>query len=250
MVYLFINDGIYLVILAIFLVVIYRRIIHNWNFVEIIRQRYSDYDKKIRIQDRISLVRRQPADRQKLIFKDVSALSITILIVLLIVTKSIFFADVISQSMAPTFDKNDLVLMQNIDRNYNIGDIIMFESTDLAQPVSHRIVSIDENGIHTAGDATRRLDWWILKNGDIEGKAITFQGVPIVIKGYGKYFIFEDKSQRLGPFDYQSFSLFIRVAKAYGYAIVIFSLLAYIILTFRRNDKERIIFINNDIKKL
>ena len=239
MVYLFINDAIYLGILTVFLIVVYRRIIHNWNFIERIKQKYSDYDKKSRIQNRIKYISRQPVDRQRLIFNDASTLTIVLLIIFLIVTRSIFFADVISQSMVPTFDKNDLVLMQNIDRTYNVGDIIMFESVDLAQPVSHRIVSIDENGIHTAGDAAKRIDWWTLKNGDIEGKAITFQGVPIVIKGFGKYFLIEDKNQKFGPFDYRSYSLFLSVIKAYGYAIVVFSLLAYIILSFRRNDKEK-----------
>ena len=249
MAYLFLNDIIYLAILVTFLIVVYRRIIHNWNFIERIRQRYSEFDKKIRVQDRIRLIRRQPADRQKLIFKDASALSITLLIIFLIATRSIFFADVISQSMVPTFDKNDLVLMQNIDRNYNVGDIVMFESIDLAQPVSHRIVAVDESGIRTAGDATKRTDWWTLKNGDIEGKAITFQGVPIIIKGVGKYFTIEDRNQRFGPFDYQSYGLFLRVIKAYGYAIVVFSLLAYIVLTLKRNDKEKYMFTNDNIRK-
>lgn len=234
MFYFFIDDIIFILLISIFLITIYVRIIYNWNFIEKIEQKYSESDFKSRIKDRIKYINRQPIDRQKVIFQDLSILSIVLLAILLIGTQTIFFMVVISDSMSPTFSKNDMVLMQNIDRTYNVGDVIMFKRPDTALPTSHRIVSIDDVGIHTAGDATKSMDWWNLQKGDIVGKAIMVQGKPITIKEFGVYFIVEDKNQRFGPFDYQNYYLFISVIKIYGYAIAIISLIIYIILSIKR----------------
>lgn len=234
MVYFYIDDFIFILMISIFLIIIYRRIVYNWNFIEKAEQRYSESDIKSRVKDRIKYINRQPIDRQKVIFQDLSILGIALLVIILIGTKTIFFAVVISDSMTPTFSRNDMILMQNIDRKYNIGDVIMFERPDTAIPISHRIISIDDDGIRTAGDATKSMDWWKLKNDDIVGKAITFQGKPVTIKGFGAYFIVEDKNQRFGPFDYQNYYLFISVIKIYGYAIAIISLMIYIVLSLKK----------------
>lgn len=177
-IYISLDDIIFLSALSIFLIIIYRRIVKDWNFIEKIGQKYSESERKDKVQNRIKYINRQPTDKQKIIFKDLSMLAVAILIIIVIGTRSIFFADVVSQSMVPTFDKNDLVLMQNIDRTYNIGDIIMFSRPDTSLPVSHRIISISEDGIQTAGDATKNTDWWKLKNEDILGKAVSIRGNP------------------------------------------------------------------------
>ena len=238
MIYLSINDVIFLITISILLIILYKRIRYNWLFIEKIRHRYGDYTRNIKVQDRIKYISRQPVDRQKIIFEDFSILIFTILIIFLIGTKAIFFAAVVSDSMTPTFSRNDLVLMQNIDRNFNMGDIIMFQRPDREFPISHRIVSIKEGKIYTAGDATKMKDWWALKDKDILGKAITFRGMPIVITGYGKYFIIADKNQKFGPFDYQKYNLFLSVIKAYGYAIALLCLLIYIVLIFK-GEKQK-----------
>jgi len=237
MVYLLIDDIIFLVMISIFLAVIYRRVIYNWDFVEKIKQKYTDSDRKTRIQNRIKYINRRPIDRQKVIFEDMSILAAAMVVILLIGTKAVFFAAVMSDSMSPTFSKNDIILTQNIDRKYSVGDIIMFNRPDTSMATSHRIVSIGPEGISTAGDATGSVDWWKLKTSDIVGKVITIQGKPIKIEGYGKYFIVEDRNQRFGPFDYQTYYLFIGVIKAYGYGIAIISLLIYISLTLKGNNK-------------
>jgi signal peptidase len=239
MVYFSIDDIIFILLLSIFLTTIYMRIVYNWNFVEKIEKRYSQSDINSRVKDRIRYINRQPIDRQKVIFKDLSILSIVLLAIILIGTKTIFFTAVVSDSMNPTFSKNDMVLMQNVDRSYNVGDIIMFERPDTSLPVSHRIISIDDGGIRTAGDATKSMDWWNLKTDDIVGKAIMVQGKPITIQELGIYFIVEDKNQRFGPFNYQDYYLFISVIKIYGYFIAIISLIIYIVLTFKR-EKGRL----------
>lgn len=247
--YITLDDIIFLAALSIFLIIIYRRIVKNWNFIEKIEEKFSESERKDKVQNRIKYINKQPIDKQKIIFKDLSILALAILIIIVIGTRSIFFADVVSQSMVPTFDKNDLILMQNIDRTYNIGDIIMFNRPDTSLPVSHRIVSISEEGIQTAGDATKSTDWWKIKNDDILGKAISIQGKPIVIKGYGIFFTVEDRNQRFGPFDYQTYLLFISVLKGYGYAIAIICLMIYIALALKGDDRKNKIMKNKILIK-
>lgn len=239
MIYFFLDDIIFILLIAIFLIVIYRRIVYNWNFVEKVERIYYESDFNSRVKERIKYINRQPVDDQKVIFKDLSILGIALLIIILVATKTIFFAAVVSDSMAPTFSKNDMVLMQNIDRSYNVGDIIMFDRPDTAVPVSHRIISIDNEGIHTAGDATKTMDWWKINKDDIVGKAISIQGRPVTIKGYGMFFIVQDKNQRFGPFDYQTYYLFINVVKIYGYAIAFISLLIYIVLSLKKRPVNK-----------
>ncbi len=254
MIYLLLYDIITLAIIAIFLMIIYRRIVKNWNFVEQIRGRYSEFDRKSRVQNYVKRINRGPVDPQEVIFKETIVIVGVILIIFMLATKSIFIAAVVSDSMTPTFDKNDMILAENIDRRYNVGDIIMFERPDTALPVAHRIIAIgndevisEEKGIiRTAGDATKGMDWWKLKEEDVIGKVIAIQGEPVVIKGYGKFFIVEDKNQRFGPFDYQNYYLFISVVKAYGFAIAILSLLIYVVLTLKeaKEKKRKVQYIN------
>lgn len=236
--YISLSDIIFLAILSIFLIILYNRVVKNWNFIEKIEEKYVSNESRNKVRNRINYIDRQPTDKQKIIFKDIIVLLVAVLIIIVIGTRSIFFVDVVSQSMVPTFDKNDLILMQNIDRTYNVGDIIMFRSPATAIPVSHRIVSIDNGIIRTAGDATKKTDWWELNTSDVLGKAITVQSNPIVLKGYGRFFTLEDRNQRFGPFDYTTYNLFIAVIKAYGYAIAVISLLLYIGLAIKGEDRK------------
>ncbi len=112
----------------------------------------------------------------------------------------------------------------------------MFKTPDTSKPYSHRIVSITDKGyIRTEGDAIGQMDWWEISKEDILGKAITIQGKPIVIKGYGKYFIIDNDREDLGAFgqDYRAYLLFFEVLRIYGYVIATGSLLLYIFLTVR-----------------
>ncbi len=246
MIYILIEDVIFLIALSILLIVIYRRVRHDWSFIEKIRHGYADSTRKAKVKNHVKYISRQPVDRQKIIFEDFTALAFVILIIFLIGTKSIFFAAVVSDSMVPTFHKNDLILMQNIDRSFNVGDIIMFQRPDREFPVSHRIVSIKEGRIYTAGDATKIKDWWALKEKDIVGKVITFQGEPIVISGYGEYFIIADKNQKFGPLDYQRYNLLLSIIRTYGYAIALLSILIYMIMIFKGEKQKEYKYKRNE----
>lgn len=215
----------------------YWRIVHKADIFGKFSYTYGDFDKKLQIRTYKNNINKKPVDLQKYVFNEGIILIIVFFLIFLVATNGVFFTAVITDSMKPAFQKDDLVLMQNIERSYHVGDIIMFKTPDTARPYSHRIVSISEKGtIQTAGDAVGIKDWWELKNEDILGKTITLREKPIVLKGYGKYFLIERESKTLGSFgqDYNKYVLFIEVIRTYGYVIAVISLLLYIFLTFRK----------------
>jgi len=234
--YISLNDILFLLVLLVFLIMVYRRIIYNISSFEPITRTFKTFDRKHRINAYIKQINQRPEESQKVIFKELLILAFALIIMFLFASKAIFFTAVVSGSMSPTFNKDDLVLMQNIDRTYKPGDIIMFERPDTSYPVVHRISLITDKGINTAGDATGQMDWWELEKEKISGKAIMIQKKPIVLKGYGKFFIIDERTQDFGPLgqDYGRYFLFFQVIKIYGYVIAVFSLFLYIIMTFKQ----------------
>ncbi len=235
-----IGDILISLIIFVFLIFLYKIMAQNWEwkFSERIRNGYFELERNSRKKDYIQQINFRH-DKEKIIFQDTVILIIVFSVIIIFVTQSIYFAAVASGSMNPTFDKFDIILMQNIDRKYEAGDIIMFNRPDTSLPVTHRISSIDLDGnIKTAGDASG-ADWWQLKNDVIKGKAIIVGGKPIIIKNFGRYFIAEDRNQRFGPFDYSSYFLFFEVIKLYGYVIASICILVYIFLEIKKFKKYK-----------
>ncbi len=235
-----INDLLFLFTLSVFLILAYSRIIYNRSFFALVGQKFRSIDKKQRIKDYLRQVTKKPEDLQKVVFKEVIIFIFALVIMGLLASKAIFFTAVVSGSMSPTFETDDLVLMENIDHSYKPGDIIMFSRPDTSYPVAHRIKLITDKGIMTAGDATGELDWWQLDKKDILGKSILIQGKPIIIKGLGKYFIMDERHQDFGPFgqDYNRYFLFFQVIKIYGYVITLICLFIYIVITFKQKPRH------------
>lgn len=101
-------------------------------------------------------------------------------------SQNLFFGTVLSGSMEPTFKKGDLVLMQSFYGKPEVGDIIMFIPKDGMEPVTHRIISIDNYGyIMTKGDANKERDDWIINKNNINAKSVTIGGSSAVIPGLG-----------------------------------------------------------------
>lgn len=218
------------------IIILYRTIVHNNDPFFNLKYKYISINKKFKFNNYINTVNKKPYDFQKSLFKEGSVLIAVFFILYLVGTNGIFFSAVLSNSMDPTFKKDDLVLMQNIVKKYEVGDIIMFKAPDTAKPVSHRIASITEDGnIRTAGDAVGQMDWWEIENKDIMGKAVTINGKPQVIEDYGKFFVIDKERKDLGPFnkDLQQYALFFQIVKIYGYVIAAASIFLYIFLTLR-----------------
>ena len=61
-----------------------------------------------------------------------------------------------SNSMAPNFNKEDLIIIKE-EKEYEVGDIITFKNLDGIY-VTHRIIEKDENGFITKGDNNNTKD--------------------------------------------------------------------------------------------
>lgn len=84
-----------------------------------------------------------------------------------------------SDSMAPTFDENDLIFIQQCDpSSLQVGDIVTFHAIIDNQYAlnTHRIIAINEvNGLNsytTKGDNNELADQHVIADGDIVGKYV------------------------------------------------------------------------------
>ena len=84
-----------------------------------------------------------------------------------------------SESMAPTFDQDDLIIIKKCDPStLEVGDIVTFHAIIDNQYAlnTHRIISINEvNGLNsytTKGDNNELADQHVIADGDIVGKYV------------------------------------------------------------------------------
>ncbi|MEE8168161.1 MAG: S26 family signal peptidase [Candidatus Hydrothermarchaeales archaeon] len=110
------------------------------------------------------------------------------LIGIAILKHMLFFGLVLSNSMVPTLYAVDIVLLEGFSRDFEAGDIVMFTPPTGVNPVIHRISSISNEYIRTAGDFGG-LDEWTLTRENIVGKAVMINGKPVVVKNIGWYFM-------------------------------------------------------------
>ncbi len=88
---------------------------------------------------------------------------------------------IVSQSMVPTININDAIIVKRVDHdNYKIGDIISFSSSDInykGLTITHRIIdkqsSSDTNSIYTTkGDNNLVADYAGVKTDQIYGRVL------------------------------------------------------------------------------
>jgi len=163
-------------------------------------------------------------------------LLVVLIIGFVLYNQMIFFAVVGSGSMEPAFKKGDLILMQNIVVEVENGDIIMFKTPSVLTPVTHRAIGVSGGGIITKGDARRTRDDWVVKNEQIQGKAITIDENPIIIKDVGMYFIEDDTSairmSRYGQ-EFDFMRKIITTIKSLGLVIFFCAIFMYIITSIK-----------------
>lgn len=84
--------------------------------------------------------------------------SILTLLTMLINTKNLTVAVVLSDSMKPTFSSGDLlVLSGNRNSEIKVGDVITFQGVDNI-PITHRVVDFKGDLVITKGDAVSLLN--------------------------------------------------------------------------------------------
>ncbi|MDI6888701.1 MAG: signal peptidase I [Methanocellales archaeon] len=187
-------------------------------------------------EDRINMIMRRYEELSKKPRIVTSALPLIIVMLLGIILylNIIYFVAIGSGSMAPSFNKGDLVLMQNLFVNPQEGDIIKFETAYVVHPVVHRIYSIEDGIYRTKGDANPRVDPWVVRRNEIEGQAILLNEKPIIIENLGYYFI-EDPANpiyvtKYGG-EYGLIKSLVQMVKSSGLLLFIIMIALYLYMT-------------------
>lgn len=78
---------------------------------------------------------------------------------------------VFSNSMVPTYDKGDMIIVQG-GTNISVGDIVVYDASGYKYPIIHRILNVTANGVVTKGDHNLSPDPWVTPLSKVHGKAI------------------------------------------------------------------------------
>lgn len=158
----------------------------------------------------------------------------------LILKKALFLSIVVSQSMMPTLMVSDLVVVESLtSQNIDVGDIIVFRPSGYEYSITHRVVSINDGKIRTQGDNVPIADGWVLTSENIEGKLVSINGRPIVIKNIGTYFMPGDSYILSSDPTYDLIKTTVQTVHTYGPMILIILLLLILMSTFEGKSKYR-----------
>ncbi|NIM89676.1 MAG: signal peptidase I [Candidatus Aminicenantes bacterium] len=84
------------------------------------------------------------------------------------------FVSYIGSSMNPTLKPGDeLLVVPYEDRKVRRGDVVVFFSPRDHQKVTHRVISIEPNGVRTQGDNNNKIDPMVLNPDDIIGRVVS-----------------------------------------------------------------------------
>ncbi|GEM_PF-3651684 len=153
----------------------------------------------------------------------------------LILSKVFFFAVVLGNSMYPVLQKGDLVLIQTLSREPEVGDIILFSGfverdVERRQYVLHRVYGVTPEGFLTKGDAMPAPDPWVVPRERVLGKVVTIAGEPIAIPGAGEALIVEPGKEPSRA----SVVYLLGIAQRAGMAMFIAFMLVYLLSSLRR----------------
>jgi len=193
---------------------IFMRFISSW----FMKNRYSKakIEKDTRRQDSILLI-------------------VLIILILAFGIKLIGFVVVISDSMKPEFQRGDLVMSQSISKEPQVGDIITFTAAGVQNPVTHRVISIQNNNVGTKGDNNPLADDYGTTINDVVAKVVVIKGHPVVLKGIGSVFILDfSKEGKLGRFgdQYEFLQNIFMTIRTWGYVITIIAFSALMMSMF------------------
>jgi signal peptidase len=166
-------------------------------------------------------------------------LIIMLIIVLLLVNNFVFFTVITSDSMSPTFNRGDMVLMTQY-KDIQSGDIIMFSTSDEPMPVVHRISRIEDGNISTKGDFNPTEDLWTINNSAVYSEAVTISGKPVVLKGVGTYFIEDYEAEGKYSGEIEINRLILQGMKSLAIFIFFTAVLLYVFFTMRELRERKV----------
>lgn len=147
-------------------------------------------------------------------------LVIMLVIVAILLNDSVYPAVVTSDSMSPTLNRGDMVMMtKHVDLQE--GDIVLFDRPGLSYPVLHRVHTIKGDTVITKGDFYPFEDNWEVDRSEVYAEAILVGGKPVVLKGVGTYFIEDYQPGYVYEGEVRYTRVFLTSLK--GYAVVIFA---------------------------
>lgn len=106
----------------------------------------------------------------------------------LFATRTVFFGVVTSDSMYPTLQRGDIVLLERVSNSIKPGDIVLIQPPNFLNSVVHRVESISNGEIRTKGDNSGP-DPWSLPHDRVLGRALLWGGKPVAAKNLGAYFL-------------------------------------------------------------
>lgn len=229
------------ILLFFVIMIIYFESIHGFqrsiNIINKIFQWLKQKNKKNEIEYMTSKYKEN--SRRVYLSSALTVVAFTLIIALIINFKLVFFTVVISDSMNPTFQKGDLVLMQKINVKPEIGDIITFKVPDVELPITHRISSISGNEVRMKGDANPNEDSWRISKNEILGEIVVISGKQVIVRNLGEYFLVDasQKGRTYGP-EFNAVSTLIKSVKFSGFVIFVICIILY--LAFSVRDSRRI----------
>ena len=190
------------------------------------------HDKKVKLK--MEDYRAISKEEKSSVLGSIVVLILFVIIVFALLFDVVYFVAITSNSMKPTFERGDIVLMQSLNKEPEEGDIILFNQKRYLVPITHRVVSVTPDGVRTKGDATNP-DPWVVPKENIQSKAVQIAQKPIVIKDVGDYFILETEKQHYGKYglEYTFIKNIFKVIKLYGYGLCILAVFGYLYLTIR-----------------
>ncbi len=205
------------------------------RFYNRVKKGYGKHSRNNRVKEKLTEYKAFSGVGRPSLLRSILPFSLFLFVILVLFLKLAFFVAITSDSMQPTFKKGDLVLMQKISTTPKEGDIIMFERSEYMLPVTHRVVRVKDGLARTGGDARGTTDPWVVREGEIKGKAVQPGGEPVVLKDVGNYFILETREMRYGKYglEYSFMKNVFLTMRLYGYALCIIAVIGYLWLTIK-----------------
>lgn len=212
------------------------------NIIGHIARKYQKINRKSRVNSTMNMYREHAKKFQPR--SVLMPIAITLFIAYILSAKLFFFAIVTSGSMEPTFQKGDMVFMQDIFVKPKLGDIIIFEDpekkiiSDRPVTITHRVISITGDTIRTKGDHNPNQDNWEITKKDLLGEAIILNNKPFVLKDIGKYFLLDYNSQEYTA-EFLAIATTIQNMRTLGIMIFFICLVLYLFLSIRESRPNR-----------
>lgn len=163
---------------------------------------------------------------------------IFLVIAFIVLNQNVNFVVVTSDSMSPTIQRGDLVLVQSIIKTTYTGDIIQFQVPSRRIPVLHRVEEVLANGYKTKGDFNPSPDYWTVEESQIQAKVIILFGNPVVIPKIGELFIVESKVTKFGS-EFGFVSGLLNIFRILSLIIFILAFLSLLETLFKRGNMSR-----------